>query len=372
MAQFSTPRQPRYATGRRRRPTGARRPVTSRSAGTRRRGPAPILIIAGVIIALIFCWIFGRGCGGNQQAKENERLRTYTATANKVIERSAAVGGQFDTLRKSVKDISKADITRKLSVMVDDSKSLAGEAAKVEVPKKALGLQPLLKLSLDLRAAGVEKYRVGLLDVLEKKNTDAAAAQMSQGLMDLVVSDEALQRFRADLDAKLKAAKLTFEKVADSTYVPKKEDAMPVTVQEYIAEIQGTETGNEIHGVAVVGLSTSPARVDRTESGLSVLPFSKSFTVKVSVQNQGNQEEEDIPVVVTLTQDPDGTPQKKTQKIARLKPNDSSTLVFEDLKPVTGGDKENVLTVKAGPVKNEKKTDNNEQKINFTMQNEGE
>ena len=49
---------------------------------------------------------------------------------------------------------------------------------------------------------------------------------MSQGLLDLVVSDAALQRFRGSLDAKLKQAKLSFEKVADSVYMPKTEQAL--------------------------------------------------------------------------------------------------------------------------------------------------
>lgn len=336
-------------------------------APARRRGPAPILIIAAVIVALVFCWILGRGCGGNREAHESEKLREYTGTANKIITRSAALGTQFENLRSGVRELSREDISRKLSQMVEAGKEIAMDCGKVEAPEAAAPLHPLLQLAMDMRSGGLGKYRAALLDVLDKKDAGAAGSRMSEGLLDLVVSDAALQRYRSGLDSRLKQAKMGFEKVADSVYVPKTDDALTAGVREYIAELGGEETGNELHGVAVVGLSTSPARVDRTESGVSILPFSKTFTVKVSVQNQGNQTEDDVPVVVALAADSGGSPEKKTQKITRMKAGETATLVFEGLTPKTGSSVVNSLTVKAGPVKYEKKLDNNETSLTFIM-----
>lgn len=336
----------------------------------RRRGPAPILIIGAVIIALVFCWILGRGCGGNREARENEKLREYTGSVNKLITRSAAIGTQFENLRNGVQDLSRDDVSRKLTQMVETSREISKDCGKVETPEAAAALQPILQLTLDMRSAGLDKYRSALLDVLDKKDTEAATAMMSQGMLDLVVSDAALQRYRAALDTKLKQAKMGFEKVADSVYIPKTDDALTAGVREYISALGGEETGNELHGVAVVGLSTSPARVDSTESGLAVLPFSKTFTVKVSVQNQGNQTEDDVPVTVALTPDNGSEPEKKTQKITRIKAGETATLVFEGFSPAPGSDVVNRLTVKAGPVNNEKKVDNNEMSLSFIMRAE--
>ena len=61
------------------------------SGRRRRKGgwrPAPIIIIAAVILVIIICWVFGRGCGGNREAKQQEALRTYALEVNKLIERS--------------------------------------------------------------------------------------------------------------------------------------------------------------------------------------------------------------------------------------------------------------------------------------------
>ena len=370
MAQFSQPRQPRYTAGRRRGPSRTRRTGPVGPTRARRRGPAPILIIAVVIVALVICWIFGRGCGGNREARENEKLRKYTTDVNKLIASSAAVGAQFDSLRKEAGNMSRDDLSRKMEQLTDQAKTVASEAGKVEVPEKAAGLQPLLQLSLDLRVAGLEKFKSSILDVLDKKNLDSAPATMTQGLMDLVVSDQAFQRFRGTLESKLKAANVGFEKVVDSAYVPKMDDALSAEVSVYIGELAGTDSGDEIHGVAVVGLTTSPARVDRTESGISILPYSKTFTVTITVENQGNQEEENIPVVAELTQDSGGNPQKKTQKIASLKANESKSVVFEGLTPATGAEIVNLLKITAGPVKRERKTDNNVMELEFIMRAE--
>jgi hypothetical protein len=369
MAQFSSSR-PKYSSGRKRKNIRARRASSAGPMPAKRKGPAPIIIIAAVIVLLIFCWIFGRGCGGNQEAKENELLRSYSVTANKLIGKSAAVGAQFTALRNGIKDLARNDVNTKLQQMVDSCKAIAKESSMAKVPTKAQTLQPLLQLSLDLRAGGVDQYKTAILDVLDKKNTDTATQTMSGGLLDLVVSDRSLERFRGGLQDKLKAAKFGFDNVTDSVYLANVDQALTAGVREYIDGISGTDSGNALHGVAVVGLTTAPARVDTTSSGTSILPYSKTFTVKIAVQNQGNQEEDNVPVVVTLDQDPATTQQKKTQKITRLKPGETATLVFEDITPGTGAAVTNTLKVMAGPVPNEKKVDNNSMELTFIMRSD--
>lgn len=320
---------------------------------------------------MIFCWIFGKGCSGNQQAKENERLRNYAEYENKVINKSAAAGQEFDQLKQSVKDMTRDDAAAKFQQVVDKCKQVLADidpkVGKVEMPEKAAGLQALLQMVMELRATGTENYKNALLDVLDKKPVDDATAKMSTGLFDLVVSDNTLQRYRATMAERLREAKFGFVKVADSVYMPKADEALAASVSAYIGQISGTEGGNQLHGVAVVGIQTTPARVDMTGSGIAILPNSKSFTVKVSVQNQGNQEEDQVAVVATLDTEPEGTTQKKTQKITRLKAGETYTLVFEDLVPATGSEKENILKVTAGPVAGEKKVDNNTMELRFIM-----
>ncbi len=324
-----------------------------------------------VIVALVFCWVFGRGCGSNREARENEKLQEYTSEANKLIGRSAAVGTQFVELHDNIADLTRDEVSTKLGQMSDAAKAIADETGKLVAPEKARSLQPLLQLSMDMRVSGLDKFRSGIVDVLDNKDLQNATINVAEGMKDLFVSDAALERYRSGLDAKLKAAKISYEKTAPSAYVPNKDDATSAAVVAYVKDLGGEESGDELHGVAVTGLTTSPAAVDETESGIAVLPFSDTFTVKVTVENQGNQEEQSIPVSITLTDDSGGTPQPQTQKITRLKAGESTTLIFDKLKPATGGDKVNTINVKAGPVRFEKKTDNNEMELQFVMRAKG-
>jgi hypothetical protein len=371
MAQFSNSRQPRYTSGRRR-PSLSGRVRAVGPTPTRRRGPAPILIILVVIVVLVFCWVFGRGCSGNQQAKENDKLRAYTSTVNKLLQLSAGVGIQFNNLRANIKDHTKADISRELTKMVSDCNDISSQLGKVQVPTNAQDINTRLRDCFDARAGGVHKFHVAILDVLNNKSTGNAASVMSQGMMELVISDAEALRFQQGLEAKLTAAKMTFEKVADSVFVPKQDDALSASVNGYISGISGSGTGSEIHGVAVTQYSTSPARVDTTNSGISILPYSKSFTVKVAVENQGNQDEQNTPVVATLTSSTGGAVQSKKQKITKLAPKETATVVIEGLKPVTGSTNENTVKIMAGPVPNEKVLENNSVEFSFTMRAQGQ
>lgn len=363
MADYRTPRTRAYSSG------GAHSVAARQAryrASRRKRGRLPAVIIAGIILLLILCWVFGRGCGGDKEAKQNEELRKYVTSVNKIIARSSAVGNQFDELRKEIANVAREDASKRLSEMAEECKRIAEDTKKVVLPEKAEDIHPLLEVCFDMRTEGIGKFKTSILQVLDGKVTDKTQEIMSDGLLDLVISDAMLARFRTKLESKLDTLKLSYEKVVDSKFVQSKEEALPQSVSDFIKSLSSPETGNEIHGVAVISLTTSPQKVDSTSSGVSILPKAESFSVKVTVENQGNQEEKNIPVVAKLTTDA-GTPQVKTEKIAKLKPKEKTVLVLEGLKPAVGTESENTLTVEAGPVRNEKKTDNNKVTLKFVM-----
>ena len=355
----------------------ARRSSSGGPVPVKRRGPAPIIIILGVIVAGVFCWVMGRGCGGSQDAKQNDALRAYASSMNKYIERSNTIAEDFDTFRNSdVKDMSRDTAVKKMNQLLADATNIAQESSTVKPPDKATDLQPILQMVFEKRANGLQKYVAGMTDVLDRKNTSGAVTAMQQGLWDLVFSDESYQRYKGGLETKLKQAKsgdLGGVEVATIVpYVPKQDDALLASVNAYVQHFEGTDVGDELHGVSVAGVTTSPAHVDTTADGVFILPYNNTFNATVAVQNQGNQEEENIQVVASLTTSDGGNAQTQTKKITLLKPDETTTLVFDQLKPVTGTDKMNTLKVMAGPVPNEKRIDNNQSTFKFIMKPEGQ
>jgi hypothetical protein len=126
MAKRYSPRQPRYSTGKGTRRSASKRRIRPVGPTPRkRRGPAPILIIAAVVVLLVFCWVFGRGCSGSQQAQENDRLRAYATEAGKAMQRSASIAQRFTTLANGISSLSKTDVETQLTQMETDCKSEA-------------------------------------------------------------------------------------------------------------------------------------------------------------------------------------------------------------------------------------------------------
>lgn len=95
------------------------------------------------------------------------------------------------------------------------------------------------------------------------------------------------------------------------------------------------------------------------------MPRSEEILVMITVENQGNQDERDIPVVVTLKSEIDPREQRQETKISSLLSGETETSTIGGLKPVAGV--VNLLTVTVGPVPNEKYTRNNVREFKFTM-----
>ncbi len=345
--------------------------VSARSGRRRRRrGPAPIIIIALAIVAIIFCWVIGRGCGGSKEAKQREALRTYAMEINKLIGRSATIGTQFDSLRNKIADSDRDELDSEMEELTKEAAEIAGKSSQVEAAELAQHLQPLIQLCFDLRSSGLTEFKKTLPGIFEGENIDEAADNMAASLMDLVISDECLTRFRDALEKILKDNKVSMQEIAKSTYVPEPDNALSSHIQELIKEVRGTTESSEKRGLAVVGLSTTPARVDTTSQNTLVLPLSDSVVIKATIHNQGNQTEEGVSVEATLDYQGKSSPQKVTRKITRIKPNEKKVMIFEGLKPSEDDGVVNLVTVFVEPVKGELVEENNTMKIRFVMQSE--
>lgn len=233
-------RQPRYST------TGSRRSAASRRRArpmgrpaAKRRGPAPIIIIVAVIAVIVTCWVFGRGCGTSNQARQNDKLKTYTTDANQPLGQSAAIAKRFNALANSVKQQAKATVDSQLGQMETDCKSVSATSKKIVVPSKATDLQPLAQLAFDLRTQGVGEYHTGIMGVLNNTDRTGSTAVIAKGLEDLVVSDQVFLNYKNQLTARLKAAKENVQVTDPGLFVSSVDSASTAAVNAYVAAIAG-------------------------------------------------------------------------------------------------------------------------------------
>lgn len=244
MSKTYSSRHPMFtSTGDRQRRGSRRRRVEtlgrSRAPG-RLSGPAPIVLITAVIALLVACWVFGKGCITSQQALNADRLRTYTTSANGLLEHSASTAQAFSNLANGVGSVSKEEANKQLNEMKAACQAVEKEAVKVKVPENAANLQPLATLGFDLRTRGVEEYQAGIVALLGGGDGNAA---IQVGLKDLVVSDEVLGNYRATLEKELKTVKATVPVTDPGKFVAALDSASSASVSAYVASITANVPG---------------------------------------------------------------------------------------------------------------------------------
>ncbi len=238
MTRTYSSRHALFATsGDRPRRRSSRRVQTIGRTPSRLRGPAPIVLITALIALVVVCWVFGRGCGTSQEARENDKLRDYTTETNPILENSATTAQAFSNLANGVGSMEKADADKQLSDIEGECRSIETDDAKIKVPSKATNLQPLARLGFKLRTRGVAEYKKGIISLFEGKDDAAATLSIQSGLKDLVVSDEVLRDYRGMLEAKLKSAKADLAVADAGRFVASLDSASTGSISAYVASI---------------------------------------------------------------------------------------------------------------------------------------
>jgi len=113
--------------------------------------------------------------------------------------------------------------------------------------------------------------------------------------------------------------------------------ASPASVLNILAGLKSTGNLQAIHGVAIAKVVAMPDEKEIKAGGTFNLTSSDELAFVVTVENQGNMEEKNVPVVITL-QSPDSTePQKVTVQIASIKAKTDATIeVSGSTRPHTG------------------------------------
>ncbi len=101
-----------------------------------------------------------------------------------------------------------------------------------------------------------------------------------------------------------------------------------------------------------------PDNKEITAGGTFNLTMSDALTFVVTVENQGNMDEVDVPVVVTISSSASAQPQRSPWEDPLAKGQDRDRVHVQGVDPSGYGDVA-LLRVEAGPVQGEKNPDNN-------------
>jgi hypothetical protein len=295
-------------------------------------------------------------------------LEEYVGKVNKIAERSNQIAKGFDALKSNVAGISRKELKSRLSLYAKDSKKILEDCKKIEPPEDMKKAHLYLTFSLELRAEGLENYKPALFNALKDIDLEVASSQVSISLKDLALSDRAYLKFVSEAEGVLKKEGVK-KSIVSSKFLAQDTAYEKTSIIPYLQELKGVKSLEEVHGVGIAELSTEPKQIKFIASKkLAILPSAAEISVAVTIENQGNQIELNVPVVATLKSETRPKEQKEQMYVTSLSPEHKKTVIISGLKPTQDPDVVNLLTVTVGPVPNEKFTGNNVTEFKFIME----
>jgi CARDB len=317
-----------------------------------------ILLLAGIVIVVVVIVVVVTSTTGGDEAADYE---TYMTGVADILEQSDALGAELNELLTNPGDTTRAKIQGQLDQYLSTSERLELEAKALAAPNAFIeqNVHQFFVMVMTFRHTGLTDLKPSLMNALEVQDTEVASEQISRSLYYLTNSDFLYREVFIP-----KATEILTEQnidgviVPDTVFMSDPDIASKVRVQEILASLKSTGNLQAVHGVAVAKVVAMPDEKEIEAGGTYNLQSSDELAFLVTVENQGNMAEKNVPVVVTL-QEVDATePQKVTVEIPEMKPNEEQTVTVEGLNPTAYGEVA-LLRVEVGPVKDEKYNDNN-------------
>ncbi len=300
-----------------------------------------------------------RACtaGPSPTADYVDRVRPVIQKSNELSLSMKSVSGELTTFTRDVLD-------ERLEGMESEAAALVDEAAKIKAKDAVRDLEGLVLGALKLRAVGLKNFRRGVTNALEGVPAQQVTSEL-QNAMDLIAAgDRSYLVFQEEAKARLSEKKESKVEIPDSQYL---KDS-PYTgdgLSRFVKALQSQPRLAPIHDVVIAQITTRPSATGKL-GDIDLIPSSSSFTLVVTVANDGNLPEKDLVVKIRLTSETRPEPLEQEQRIPSLEPGGKRSLSFKDLDP-TGNQTKNTVTAFVDPVTDEKNVENNRRDYSFAV-----
>ena len=351
------------------RPARPRRPAPARAGAGAGGAPDPAtarqrqVVAAAIGVVVLILMVFGvRGC---LETRTENALKDYNREVTAIVESSGQVSQQlFEALNGGA---SGED----LQVTVNQVRLVAEEdidrAEGLDVPGEMKAAQRNLELVLNLREGAIAEIASLIPDA--NSNTpataDRAVRRVAGEMQALLASDVVyLKRVQPLIAEALSDEDIGGQNIPSSRFLQSIAWLEPDTVADRLgAEAADTSSGSSrtpapgTHGhgltsVAVGELTLQPGEVNNR------IPAASNIAFTITFQNQGENQEQDVPVTITVEGSGKPITRRKRVPLTRAGENATATIALATAPPI--GEPVTIEVV-VGKVPGEQKTDNNRQ-----------
>jgi hypothetical protein len=308
----------------------------------------------GALLILILLVIGVRGC---LNARKDRAFRDYAADVRALVEESGSLSDKLFTALTRPRGADALDIQNQINAQSTDAEQLVERARNTDHPDELNGAQSWLVTALEFRRDALnriaQRIPAALADRGRRRAIEAIAAQMQAFLAsDVIYSQRALP----DLQEEFQDRDLD-ERFRRIEFLPDLGWLEPDTVESRLGRGAAREEAATpgLHGTGLQGVTTKPAGAALTEDGVNRIALTDELAFDVEVQNQGESEETDIAVSISIR---NGKTVNIEQTISRIAAGDSQTVSIPiSDRPATGAVSN--MTVQVAAVAGERVRDNN-------------
>lgn len=336
-------------------------PTGERKRRQKRVLPKPLLrlllVLAAIIIVVVVIVFAAKAV---IQSGEAADYQTYmTATAD-ILKRSDKVGASITELLTNPGDTNRMEIQARLDELAVQAEKLKVETEVLDAPKALVdeGIHQFLLLVMGFRQTGAENLKLALMNALEVEDTEVPSEQISGALRYLINSDFIYEKVYVPQAKNHLAKKGLSVSIPSTTFFSDPDLASTAKVLNMLEGLKSTGNLQSVHGVALDKVVAMPDNKEITAGGTFNLTLTDQLKFVITVENQGNMDEKNVPVVITLLAAGSAEPQKAKTEIPQIKAKAKVTVEIKDLEPTAYGEVA-LLNVKVGPVPEEKYSDNN-------------
>jgi hypothetical protein len=323
-------------------------------------GLTPLLRLIGLVALMIFIVVvlvfWASSCQG---ASKRAGYQNYMDHIRAIAQTSAQIGTETQQ-KLTTPGIKQAQLESALGDYAQQQQQEVVQAKAIHPPGPLRLEHAHLIEALELRAKGLSRLADALGQTAALKDSSAAGALLSPQAQLLVASDVDWDFFFKDpTTQELKTQGITGVAVPDSNFLPNPELARTRSMISVWERLHGASTGGTPggkHGDGLVSVVALPQDIRLSTTQPTTIRASTDLAFQVTVENSGDAQEVQVPVTVTIPEQPKALVMRQT--ISVINPAEQKTLTFKVTGQPPFGPKTDVK-VEVAPVPGEANTANN-------------
>jgi hypothetical protein len=320
--------------------------------------------LGGGLLLLILLVFAVRGC---LDTRHENALKDYNREVSSIAaESEQQVGKAFFDLLSRPGSESAVDLQTAISGYREQAETQLSQAKRLSVPEDMKGAQQSLLIALELRRDGLDVIAQQIRTALGEGDTATDGITAIAGQMQVFLASDVLYDTRVIpfIKEALDAAEVGGQQISDSNFLTDISWLAPATVAERLGSDASTGSGGNqgepapgLHGHGLVSVSAGDVALAPDAANRVPARPAPVFTVRFA--NQGENDEFEVKVVVTVTPD-SGRPIKVERTVDTVaQGTEAEATLALPRSPAVGTS----ATIKAEvrKVPGEEKTDNNSQ-----------